>query len=158
MTSIRGNWTHLQIGDSLPSDPSRANIVCTREEIWRGRAVCRFRWDGDPAAPVRVDFDTLRAFFGAEHKDIPQTLPPGPFPWPMRLVRANEWYESSGEYVRTDTTRGWLAWAYYAARHRISEAVAPVFARCILTLMVWNLAYVAPNERVTWRAIGRKRP
>lgn len=134
-----------------------ANIIVHREEVFWGRAITRFEWQGPESAPVLVRPDLLRAAGVENYRSAPSLIPAGVLPWPLRLVDRN-FITGSAEYVRTDTGAGFLRWAWYAVRRRVSGSSALVFARFVMTLMVWNLAYVPEGERITWRAIGKRRP
>jgi hypothetical protein len=132
-------------------DDGRPEILCVyeRHPLTRSVRVVDFEWRGPVNEPVKVTEEHLQATglaFGLLRDRFPPVL--SCFPWPLRRVDVETFYDISAMYVRTD--RGWRNWYYYAARARARRAWRWFFARLVWTLVVWGLAVVERGTFPTW--------
>lgn len=71
--------------------------------------------------------------------------------YPLRKVGEDD-YGIEQYYARADRLYS-LSWAWHFSRRLTSRFLGLVWARIILTLMVWNLAEVPANTVPTWECV-----
>ena len=130
-------------------------IICHTEEILPGRYITRYEWQGKPDEPVFISRRILEGILQKRLErwdDYPERL--DCFPWPMRLLSAQEGFaRDAGLYVRSDTP----LWLWHVARFKASRFWQWFFVRAVYTAMVWGLAYVPEYEVPSWQHLGKKR-
>jgi len=120
-----------------------ADILVKEHRLPWGRRTFTFEWVGPATGVVEMDWDAWERFYK------------GKLPWPLRVV-AEDLLAAKVYVARVDEPYH-LSWAYHATRAWLQRTLGLLWARCILTLMVWGLAWVPEGEIPSRKHIGRKR-
>jgi hypothetical protein len=116
-----------------------ARIAVRTHELILGRRYFTYEWEGKRHWPVYISHAYI-ANVEAELKNMP---------WPLVKVRDEPWL-GSAEYIRGDVAGGWWARAI-VARNLAAQVFAGIYARLIMTAMIWGFAYVSPAVSPSWR-------
>ena len=112
-----------------------ANLLKERKEIWPGRYIETYKWEGNVNDTVFLD----------DYIDI------NSLPFPLKKV---DFSYSTGlcVYIRTDTK----FWRITELKILISKFVTKLNSRLIATAVIWGLAKVNPGEIPSWKSLFKR--
>lgn len=119
-----------------------AEIRVTETRVFRDHRLRTYEWQGPRWATTRVPC----RYWNELRKEAP---------WPLKWV----WFDGYNDTYTVARADGAarFTWLWWTVRAWLKDRVPLVKTRFILSLMVWNLAYVPEGERVDWCHVGRKR-
>ena len=120
-----------------------AQIIITDKQLPRGKIYREYEWEGDRHKPAIIHYWYYHLI-----KE---------FPWKVRVISSDSFFDEYRLVFRTDVTRGKLAYYYYKINRMVASIIKPIYYRTILTLEVWGLAYTLPGTIPSWHDIGKKR-
>lgn len=122
---------------------SYAHIEVTTYCLPMNRKTYKMRWMGKPTDTAEVNFELWQEF----KKNAP---------WPVKIVD-EDIMRGIFTVARTDGANK-FSFVYHYLKEKLLNATWKFRARFIITLMVWNLAYVPAGERPSMCHIGKKSP
>jgi hypothetical protein len=105
------------------------------------RRILTFFWEGPRTATVLVSMDLW--------EEVKEQLP-----WKVRIVGKDE-RRYAFIIARADGPY-FFSWLYHTAKAHLWNWTAGFKARLVMTLVVWNLAYVPDGEIPGWRHVGKR--
>lgn len=113
-----------------------ALIIVRREEIYPGKYILSYEWEGGLREPVSISLDV----------DISK------FPFPLIAI-PEQGFTFSRTYIRTDVS----FWQFPYMRVKILNFLRDINARLIMTAHIWGLVRVYEAEIPTWKHAFKNR-